>query len=45
MVKGHFRGHWIQRDRCYYLKDHCINYDLIVPPECSIGIYAYKRED
>lgn len=57
MVKGHFRGRWIRRDRlcpmcingnckecCYFLEDHCINYDLIVPPECSIGIYAYKRE-
>lgn len=33
------------KECCFYLEDHCINYDLIIPAECFIGICAYKRED
>lgn len=56
MVKGHFKGRWMMRARlcpmcidgnckgCCYLEKNCINYDLIIPPECRTGIFAYKRE-
>lgn len=57
MVRGHFKGRWMMRARlcpmcidgnckgCCYLKKNCINYDLIIPPECRTGIYAYKMEE